>query len=55
MSEKKEGKKIVLKVNGEDIPMAPFVKSILNGTVKGFVEELNGCENAEKIEILIEE
>lgn len=48
-------KVVELKVNGEDIGMQPFVKNILSGTVKGFVEELNGCENAKTIEIKIVE
>jgi molybdopterin-guanine dinucleotide biosynthesis protein B len=51
-SEKKA--EISLQVNGKNITLTPFVKSILTKTIKGMLSSLKGCETAESIEIRIE-
>ena len=46
-------KEISLKVNGRPIPMTPFVRDFLTGTIKGMLSALKGCEKSERIEIYI--
>jgi molybdopterin-guanine dinucleotide biosynthesis protein B len=46
---------ISLKVNGEPIPLSPFVKDILIKTIKGMLSSLKGCKRSERIEMRIEE
>jgi molybdopterin-guanine dinucleotide biosynthesis protein B len=53
--ESRKAKEISLKVNGEPIPLSPFVKDILIKTIKGMVSSLKGCERSERIEMRIEE
>jgi len=45
---------ITLKVNGIIIPLKPFIRDFLLGSVKGMVKSLKGCESPKKIEIRIE-
>lgn len=42
-----------LKINGEEIPMVPFVEKILNNAIMGVVRELDGYKKDSKIEIKI--
>lgn len=51
--DRREEKKIVLKVNEKEIPMVPFVKKILINTVEAVVKELDGYEKNGEIEICI--
>ena len=46
--------KIVLKIDGVEIEMVPFVQNILRDTIGAIVKELNGYEDSAKIEIVIE-
>ncbi|NWF94470.1 MAG: molybdopterin-guanine dinucleotide biosynthesis protein B [Syntrophaceae bacterium] len=46
---------ITLKVNGRNVPLKPFIRDFLSGSIKGMVRSLKGCENPQKIEIQIEE
>ena len=50
----KKDKEISLRVDGKPIPMTPFVKDFLIGTVRGMVSALKGCEKPGRIEIYIE-
>ncbi len=47
-------KEIVLRVDGNPIPMTPFVKDFIMKTVKGMLSALKGCEKSKRIEIYIE-
>jgi len=51
----RKAKEISLKVDGEPIPLSPFVKDILIKTIKGMLSSLKGCERSERIEMRIEE
>ena len=51
----KKEKEIVLIVNGNPIPMTPFVKDFTRKTVKGMLSALRGCETSKRIEIYIED
>ncbi len=51
----RKAKEISLKVNGEPIPLSPFVKDILIKTIKGMLSSLKGCKISERIEMRIEE
>jgi len=50
---KREGD-VCLKVDGDGIPLSPFVKSILTKTIKGMVSSLKGGDPARCIEIRID-
>jgi molybdopterin-guanine dinucleotide biosynthesis protein B len=49
----KKEKEISLRVNGKPIPMTPFVRDFLTGTIRGMLSALKGCEKAKRIEIYI--
>jgi len=49
----KSPKKTMLWVNGRSIPLKSFVQDALSETVAGFVNSLNGTENAKEIEVKI--
>ncbi len=51
----KKEKEIWLKVDGNPIPMTPFVKDFITKTIKGMLSALKGCENYQYLEIRIEE
>ena len=51
----KKEKEVSLRVNGKPIPMTPFVRNFLTGTVKGMLSALKGCEKSNRIEIYIED
>lgn len=51
----KKEKEISLRVDGRPIPMTPFVRDFLAGTVRGMLSALKGCELPERIEIRIKE
>jgi molybdopterin-guanine dinucleotide biosynthesis adapter protein len=46
---------VALKVNGENIPLTPFVKAFVAGAVRGMLSALKGCRDPERIEIHIDE
>lgn len=51
---KKAGEKdIIVKFNGEDIPMVPFVENIIRGSVIGMMQALKGYEEGADITIEI--
>lgn len=52
-SKKEEG--VTLKVNGRTVPLKPFIREFLSGSIKGMVRSLKGCEKPKKIEIQIED
>jgi molybdopterin-guanine dinucleotide biosynthesis protein B len=45
---------ITLKVDGRTIPLKPFIRDFLSGSIKGMVSSLKDCEKPKKIEIKIE-
>ncbi|MCX8118227.1 MAG: molybdopterin-guanine dinucleotide biosynthesis protein B [Desulfobacterota bacterium] len=44
---------ITLKVDGKTIPLKPFIRDFLTGSIKGMVRSLKGCETFKKIDIQI--
>jgi molybdopterin-guanine dinucleotide biosynthesis protein B len=48
-------KEITLKVDGRTVPLKPFIRDFLLGSIKGMVRSLKGCEKPKKIEIKIED
>jgi molybdopterin-guanine dinucleotide biosynthesis adapter protein len=51
-SEKTE--EIVLKVNGKNVPLKPFIKNFLLRSIRGMVSSLKECDGAKEIEIRID-
>ena len=51
----KKEKEISLRVNGKPIPMTPFVRDFLTGTIRGMLSVLKGCGKSKRIEIYIED
>jgi hypothetical protein len=48
-------KKIILKVNGKDVPTNPFVQDVFINVINGLVDSLNKIPEAkDRIEILVE-
>src|SRR4030066_1237776 len=45
---------ITLKVDGRTVPLKPFIRDFLLGSIKGMVRSLKGCEKPKKIDIQIE-
>ena len=48
-----DDQKVILKVNGKEIKMVPFVQKILQNSVKAVVKELDGYTEDSEIEIVI--
>ena len=48
-------KDLVLKFDGEDVPMVPFVEGIIKETVLGLVKTLKGYEEGADITIEIKD
>ncbi len=48
-------KEVMLKVNGREVPLNPFVRGFIAKTLKGMVTSLRGCEGASTVEIRVEE
>ncbi|MBS3907870.1 MAG: molybdopterin-guanine dinucleotide biosynthesis protein B [Syntrophaceae bacterium] len=46
---------ITLKVDGRNVPLKPFIRDFLLGSIKGMIRSLKGCEKPKKIEIQIED
>lgn len=46
---------VTLKVDGGTIPLKPFIRDFLSGSIKGMVRSLKGCEKPKKIDIQIED
>lgn len=44
---------VQLKVDGQNIPLSPFVQKSIVGTVRGMVSALKGCESAKNVEVRI--
>lgn len=51
----KAEEEITLKVDGRTVPLKPFIRDFLSGSVKGMVRSLKGCEKPKRIEITIED
>lgn len=50
-----EERKVILKINGEEIPLNSFVQGFISSTILGMVSSLKRREEAlRKIEIVIE-
>ena len=50
LKSKKENE-VSVTVNGKPIPMTPFVRDFLTGTIRGMLSALKGCEKPKRIEI----
>lgn len=50
---KEEG--ITLKVDGRLVPLKPFIRDFLVGSIRGMVRSLKGCENPKRIQIQIDD
>jgi molybdopterin-guanine dinucleotide biosynthesis protein B len=50
----KKEREVSLKVNGKIIPLKPFIKDFLSGSIKGMIASLKGCKEPKRIEIHIE-
>ncbi len=48
-------KEISLRVNGEPVPLTPFVKNFLTGAIEGMLSALKGFEKPRRIQIDIED
>jgi hypothetical protein len=42
-----------LKVNGKDVPLTPFIASFIEGSIRGMVSTLKGCDHSRSIELAI--
>jgi molybdopterin-guanine dinucleotide biosynthesis protein B len=51
----KKEEEIILKVDGRMVPLKPFIRDFLSGSIKGMVRSLKGCEKHKKIEVYIED
>ncbi len=49
----KELPSVQLKVNGREVPLSPFVRKSIIGTVRGMVSALKECETPQRIELEI--
>ena len=49
----KNEKEISLRIDGKLIPMTPFVRDFLTGTIRGMLSALKGYEKSKRIEIYI--
>ena len=45
------GLEIMLKIDGSDVPMNPFVKKIFTRTILGMISSLSGLKESSRIEI----
>jgi hypothetical protein len=44
---------IHLKVNGKHIPLTPFIASFIEGSIRGMVSTLKGCDHSKSIDLAI--
>ncbi len=51
----KKEKEISLRVNGKPVPMTPFVRNFVAGTIRGMLSALKGCEKPRCVEIHIQD
>lgn len=51
----KREEEITLTADGRRVPLKPFIRDFLSGSIKGMVKSLKGCEKSKKIDITIEE
>ena len=42
-----------LKVNGKHVPLTPFIASFIEGSIRGMVSTLKGCDHLKSIELVI--
>jgi len=42
-----------LKVNGKHVPLTPFIASFIEGSIRGMVSTLKGCDHSKSIELAI--
>lgn len=49
----KKSSQVRLKVDGKEIPLSPFVRKSIIGTVRGMVSSLKGCESPHTVELRI--
>jgi len=45
--------KVLLRVNGVEIPLSPFVQESIKGTVRGMVSSLKGCAVPQQVDLQI--
>ena len=50
---KKTPERVYLKVNGENIPLKPFIDALIRNSIKGIISSLKNCDKPEKKEITI--
>lgn len=50
----KKEEEITLKVDGRFVPLKPFIRDFLMGSIRGMVQSLKGCEKPKKIQIQID-
>ncbi|MCK5012143.1 MAG: molybdopterin-guanine dinucleotide biosynthesis protein B [Deltaproteobacteria bacterium] len=50
---KKTTERVYLKVNGETIPLKPFIDAFIKNSIKGMIFSLKNCSKPKKIEITI--
>lgn len=48
-------KDIIIKFNGEEVPLKPFVEDIIKGSVMGMVQALRGYEEGMDVTIEVKE
>lgn len=51
----KKEEEITLKVDGRLVPLKPFIRDFLMGSIRGMVQSLKGCEKPKKIQIQIDD
>ena len=49
----KKAPQVELWVNGQAIPLSPFVENSIRGTVRGMLSSLKGCESPQSVELKI--
>jgi len=52
LRQKEEGD-ISLMVDGKPIPLTPFIKTFITGTIRGMISTLKGCQKSSRIRITI--
>lgn len=51
----RDKEEMILKIDGREIFLKPFVKDFLSGSIRGMISSLKGCENPKRIEIRIDD
>ncbi len=50
----KDKEDMILKIDGKEISLKPFIKDFLSRSIRGMISSLKGCENPKRIEIRID-